>query len=319
MPVHIFQAWVMEHLQQLIRFDSAWWGRATYSPETDGFPTVQGHYLFNLPDEYVVDWETVKHSDHIASRASNTPLKTLISGVKDPEMSTSLYSVLEKHKISHVICCVAEDPVIALNECGTLAEGKLIDFLSLYRSDPDDEFNHQEMLLLQCLLPHISEAVNQCAKHFLENQRQDQSVSDQRSMAITDRKGILHVMEPSFQELYRSEWPNWRGVILDSELLPFKDQRTQIYIGEKISITTERIGEFILMRLRRKSPIDDLSERELLVARMFSDGKTYKEIANELCRSPSTIRNHIQSIYFKLGIKNKAELVQLLSSANSSS
>ena len=62
-----------------------------------------------------------------------------------------------------------------------------------------------------------------------------------------------------------------------------------------------------------------LSRRELEVARHYSRGQSYKEIARELDVAPSTIRNHLASIYQKLEINSKAQLVSYLhdSSANS--
>jgi DNA-binding CsgD family transcriptional regulator len=39
---------------------------------------------------------------------------------------------------------------------------------------------------------------------------------------------------------------------------------------------------------------------------------SYKEIARDLKVSTSTVRNHLQSIYKKLGISNKVELSNML-------
>jgi len=51
-----------------------------------------------------------------------------------------------------------------------------------------------------------------------------------------------------------------------------------------------------------------LSKRELTVTEHYASGQSYKEIARELGVSPSTVRNHIASIYRKLEISNKAQL-----------
>ena len=55
-----------------------------------------------------------------------------------------------------------------------------------------------------------------------------------------------------------------------------------------------------------------LSRRERTVAELYASGKSHKEIARELDVSPSTVRNHIAAIYRKLGINNKARLVNQL-------
>lgn len=48
------------------------------------------------------------------------------------------------------------------------------------------------------------------------------------------------------------------------------------------------------------------------MAQHYARGQSYKEIARELDVSPSTIRNHLASIYQKLEINNKAQLVNYL-------
>ena len=55
-----------------------------------------------------------------------------------------------------------------------------------------------------------------------------------------------------------------------------------------------------------------LSTREITVAKYYAKGQTYKQIARELSIAPATIRNHLASIYHKLGINNKAELIHCL-------
>lgn len=57
----------------------------------------------------------------------------------------------------------------------------------------------------------------------------------------------------------------------------------------------------------------DLTTAERVVAELASTGASYKDIANQLGRSPATIRNQLHSIYAKLGVKNKAELAYRLS------
>jgi len=52
-----------------------------------------------------------------------------------------------------------------------------------------------------------------------------------------------------------------------------------------------------------------LSNREITVAEYYASGQSYKQIARHLCISPATIRNHIASIYRKLEINSKAQLV----------
>lgn len=56
-----------------------------------------------------------------------------------------------------------------------------------------------------------------------------------------------------------------------------------------------------------------LSMRETDVLRLLSDGKNTREISETLYIAETTIKKHLSSIYGKMGIKNKSELIRILS------
>ncbi|TWP52728.1 helix-turn-helix transcriptional regulator [Lentzea tibetensis] len=56
-----------------------------------------------------------------------------------------------------------------------------------------------------------------------------------------------------------------------------------------------------------------LTKRELEVASLAARGLTNKEIASSLVTSVRTVDNHLSSVYSKLGIGARGELVDLLS------
>ena len=62
-----------------------------------------------------------------------------------------------------------------------------------------------------------------------------------------------------------------------------------------------------------------LSPREQEIAECYASGKTSREVAGMLCISQTTVRNHVATIYRKLGIVNKTELVNLLVDSRSDS
>ncbi|MCB1246628.1 MAG: response regulator transcription factor, partial [Acidimicrobiia bacterium] len=51
----------------------------------------------------------------------------------------------------------------------------------------------------------------------------------------------------------------------------------------------------------------NLTPREIEVLRLVATGKTRKEIARELYISPKTAGNHIEHIYAKTGVSNRAQ------------
>jgi len=52
-----------------------------------------------------------------------------------------------------------------------------------------------------------------------------------------------------------------------------------------------------------------LTKREVRVLKLVASGKTNKEIANKLFLSEKTVKNHLNHIYRKLGVKNRAQAV----------
>ena len=57
---------------------------------------------------------------------------------------------------------------------------------------------------------------------------------------------------------------------------------------------------------------DALSPRELEIARAYARGASYREIAERLLIAPTTVRTHLSTIYRKLGVSSKIELLRTL-------
>jgi len=68
----------------------------------------------------------------------------------------------------------------------------------------------------------------------------------------------------------------------------------------------ERFKEWILDN--PASQVEQLSSREDEIAKAFSGGENYNQIADRLCIAPSTVRTHLTTVYRKLGVSSKLEL-----------
>lgn len=80
----------------------------------------------------------------------------------------------------------------------------------------------------------------------------------------------------------------------------------EIAVSEKI---TGKLLEKFSGRTTMDSPLEGLSDRELEVFRLIGEGKTMKEIGDELHLSPKTVEVHRSHIREKLHISSAAELI----------
>ena len=70
------------------------------------------------------------------------------------------------------------------------------------------------------------------------------------------------------------------------------------------------LSEFLInRRSANSSPLDDLTTSERRILRLIADGKTSKEIADELFVSPRTVDHHRANISAKLDLKGKNALL----------
>jgi len=87
-----------------------------------------------------------------------------------------------------------------------------------------------------------------------------------------------------------------------------------IYRGESLihpSVASKILAEFSLLaqgKGRKRPGADhDLTEREITVLRLVADGKTNKEIANNLDLSEKTVKNHVRNIFHKLQVYDRTQ------------
>ena len=64
---------------------------------------------------------------------------------------------------------------------------------------------------------------------------------------------------------------------------------------------------------RRRAGRAGLTPQERQIAQLLADGRTTREAAAALFISPKTVEYHLRHVYMKLGINNRAALVDLLS------
>lgn len=290
-----FPCWAMALVRKVIP-NSAWfWGSGC---EIDGEIIVHNFLFDNLPLESMQAWERYKHLDIFAAR--NVAERDVVHNVTHEMLKNAEIYHLLYHKVGIEQCMgiYAYKP-----SCG------LYDAISLYRSDPEKPFSEEERQAMQCLVPHLIETRH---INYMEHLSPGMQRAQQQLLAAADGKDVIHVAEDGFVELMRREWPQWHGPRLPEPLTKGLDSAAQRYVGKTIAVHFMLVFDMFLLNARPRTAVDDLSKRELEIARHFANGLTNKEIALKVGLSPATVRNHLSSIYLKLGVDNKAELATLL-------
>ena len=86
-------------------------------------------------------------------------------------------------------------------------------------------------------------------------------------------------------------------------------------VGNKESYYSETIQEILMTQLKMKSLIKNessntISERELLVLKLVSDGYSNTEIAEKINISQFTVKNHRNKLLKKMKVKNTAQMIK---------
>lgn len=295
-PADAFQDWAFEQVKAVLPFDSALWLTGTLLNDQH---VTHSQLFHRQPPQLLTDWARCKDKAVFAVKVFGSPGITF-NCVTSMEFGSELAEHSRRYNVEHILATSSIDPVSSLHE-----------LISIYRADLDKPFSEEERLLQQSLVPHLAETWRINRLTHLSKVNQPLGVANSHA-AAADTKGILHLIEPGFTRLLLDEWPEWRGPRLPDKLVDQIENQDKRFTGNTLVIHLSRLNDQMLLHGRKKSRVDTLSKREREMANHFSNGHTYKEIAQSLSLSPATVRNHLSTVYAKLGIGNKAELVNLL-------
>lgn len=111
------------------------------------------------------------------------------------------------------------------------------------------------------------------------------------------------------------EYPISQGVsgVIPRSAQPdvFVENVRKVLGGEIIHPPQNGINKGVLSTLARPSarPVDTLTPREKTIISCLTQGLRNREIANHLTITEQTVKNHLRSIYDKIGVSDRLELV----------
>jgi len=291
-----FRKWALELLTRFVRFDSAFWGMGYMIDEI----VVTAFTLHNQPLEMMVNYERWKELDPLVEHLACAPGTTIdmFDVISQEEFSkTEMYKDHSKpFGIEQTLATLVMDPVT-----------RLLNAVSIYRSDPLQYFSPDEKAFMQFITPHLIEAATLNYFHGLLLEGEHGS-----SIVVSSHDGMLYQVESEVAGLLQREWPEWKGPALPEPLRQkVCGEDFSSYQGSHIRVDFQPRGDQCHLLLHEFGPFDRLTRRERQIAEQLAQGRPYKEIAREMGLAPSTVTNHANHIYRKLGVRNKAELARI--------
>jgi DNA-binding CsgD family transcriptional regulator len=272
-----YRGWALGVLQPKMRFDSAIW--ATGHIDDGRWSTYRAHAA-GLP---------AKASEHYA------PLRP------EDSQAPGARTFMQRWRLAHALAFVAVDPLTSLATS-----------ITLYRKRKGAEFTDSERRFFESAAGHMAENYGFAAIQQLLRSNHS-GIADVSSSGVADRFGLLQVAPTEFQRLLQLEWPNWRGPKLPGKIGEHLDAlATHRLVGERIVVSITTMNDVFLLQARDKRRTDALSGRELEVALLLAGGHTCKEAAKRLGLAPSTVRNHLATIFAKLGVGKQSDMAVAL-------
>ncbi len=297
-PLEEFQDFALDLVKPMLQFDAARWGNANVQ---DGDFTPHAVHLHNDPEESLTDWAEFFDIDTFASETAAKLGCAKNVHISSHYIGKQYVGIRDyAHKYGH-----ENAMALALEQKGS----RLLNWVALYRADPDCQFTGREERLCEALAPHLLTALGINRTICLEN---FDAAADWRrpSFAMADRRGMLWFAEPEFNRLIGAEWPAWREPALPGPLLDGIEHAGR-FAGQGLVVSAAPLGRLLLLRARPLCAIDRLTPRERDVALAYGRGLSSKEVARQLGISPATVHHHLRIAYDKLGVDNKASLALL--------
>ena len=286
-----FSGAALQIASTLVPFDFAVWSRAALE---DGKVHLYSIYDWRLPAGTLDAWDKLKDRDVLGAMAFAQLGRTVIASpsrsVTDDEMI--IKGLIEPYDIGHVLTTCLVDPFTSL-----------FSSIMLIRRAAAPPFTETERRLKERLTPHLVEAHTSNLLRFIEAKH---ASPYPYAAATCNSEGLLEFASRDFATLLCKQWPAWRGPRLPAGL-PRHATSPARHVFSEITVRSEPAGRVLWLRARAREAVDSRT-REIEVARLSAEGHANKEIALALALSPFTVRNHLDSVYRKLGIAKRGKL-----------
>lgn len=296
-----FQDTILDAVKPYLPFDSSMWGTATM---THAGIDIHSIHLHNSSQAMLDAYEKVKHLDDAAVRVSAQPTSTIGFNVDidfPGEDRREFREFLRRFGHSNFLITSDIHPI-----------SRFVHWVSLYRVDPHQLCTEKDTQILGHLGPHLMQALAINRLVHMDRLTGD-TAREQWCVALADARGVIYHADRRFRDLIQREWAGDAGAErLPAELLNSLLRTEGTVAGQKVVVQRNLEQGLLFLKARERQPVDSLSAREFMVARLLTGGLSQKQVAAKLERSPETIRSQIRVIFDKLRINNVTMLAQHL-------
>lgn len=303
-PFATFRETCLQRVRALIPFDAAIWGSGAEEPQL-----IFGIAACDFPPERLMEYGARWQAhDVLRSAVSHRPGQCLrnedVHSLEDHYASEIYREFCGPSGIEHALGVTQIDPVTNVGE-----------LIFLFRSDRRAVFRDDERDALELIMPHLAAAWRHRLLWHVARQAPGEGATAQalaQGHAVIDALGQVHASDAAFGLRMRALFPDWIGPRLPDELRRVLQQgASQIRVrGQGFLLHRGQDRHILSLAAEIETPL--LSSAERRVALLFATGLTAARVAADLGVSPATVRNHLSSIYAKLGVHSKVELVRKL-------
>lgn len=302
LPFGDFKAGVLERVREAVPFDTGVWGSGVHSSNL----MLSLSYLGQPPETLLQYAERWQAEDFVRAAAAANPGRAFRNEDVMPLADyhqTAIYREFSRPAgIEHALAVAQHDPVTDLGEV-----------VFLFRSDPGQPFTDAERTLLERLSVHLATAWRQRQiAHLYQVAVSGGSPGLQavEGYAAVGPDRFVRAVGDAFCLALRTAAPDWRGPGLPRQMDRLLDGRVEsVRLGD-FEFRVQPAEDHFLISARPARRGQGLTPAETQVAELYAEGLTQAQIARRLGTSPSTVRNQIASVYDKLGVRSKAELVR---------
>jgi DNA-binding CsgD family transcriptional regulator len=302
--IAIFPNFAVETLKKWVDFDMALLGLA--SLDTNHKMTARYAFTYEEGPGLAEEWSSMAHNDPIIRAIFKSPETAVAMNAMESHqqyLKPEIFDYVQRRRHLNVMAiCTSYSP-----QLGNLG-------LSLRRADAGWHFTPAENRTLELLMPHVKEAfrINRAAFSKLVTLTH---LEPAEGFCIFDASGHIVYQDAPFGYFVHALCGDFEDFKIPTRLHEAfcKSKLPRLALGHLL-LHARWVGRFCFLSIRPRNKLDVLTDREQAIAQFYGTGLTYKEIGAELSISPATVRRHIEAVYAKLSISNKADLAFLVHS-----